>query len=127
MITGNFEPKVDKPLAMKGARAATAGMKAKAGGDQRALHFEAASAEDDSDNPADDPEAATGDPADLWADFYNLLYTLFAGRNHGDWSALLSNTPIASQPPADIAPVDTPMADRSPSYCIPLVVDIGSG
>jgi hypothetical protein len=123
VITGNFEPKVDKPLAIKVDKLLAMKMD-KLAVIKGLFHFEAASAADDSDNPPDDPEAATGDPADLWADFYNLLYTFFASRNHGDWSALLSSTPIASQPPADITPVDIPIANRSSN---PLVVDTALG
>jgi len=122
VITGDFESTMDKPLALKADKllALKADRLAEISG---LVHFEAASAADDSDNPSDDPEAATGDPVNQWADFYNLLYALFAGRNQGDWSALLSNTPIASQPPADIAPVDTPIGNRSLNA---LVVDTDS-
>ena len=97
------------------------------------IYFDAPSVVDDPGNVAVDPEAAEDDLTGQWADFYNRLYTLIAGGNCGDWSARLSNAPVASQPPANRAPVNTLLADSSPDIAIPspvvahtVVPDIGS-
>lgn len=119
VITGDFESAMAKPLERKGnsllamqGDEPTAMERDKPSEMKGLVYFKAASVVDESVNPSGDPEAAAGDPIDLQADFYNQLYTLFAGRNHGDWSALLSNMPIASQPPAHRTSVDAPTANR---------------
>ena len=110
VIRGDFESTVDKPSALKGAKSPEM---------IGPIYFDAQSVVDDPGNASVDPEAAGDDPTDQWADFYNRLYRLIAGSNFGDWSALLSNTPIASQPPANRAPVNTPRANNSPATAIP--------
>ena len=110
VIRGDFESTVDKPSALKGAKPPEM---------IGPIHFDAQSVVDDPSNASVDPDAAEDDPTDQWADFYNRLYRLIAGSNFGDWSALWSNTPIASQPPANRAPVNTPRANNSPATAIP--------
>ena len=82
---------MDKPLALKGAKPPEM---------SETIYFDAQSVMDNPGNAAVDPEAAEDDPTDQWADFYNRLYKLIAGGHFGDWSARLSNAPVASQPPA---------------------------
>ena len=131
VITDDFESTIEKPLelkvnkllAMKGDEP-SAMKRDKPSAIKGLVYFKADSAADNSDNPSGDAEAAAGDPVDLRTDFYNQLYSLFAGRDHGDWSALLSNMPIASQPSAHRPSVDTPAANRDSDT---LVVDTASG